>query len=102
MNNTKNNLHQYPDIKKFILELRIDILNISIEKFISSMNWKNEKYYCQIINGYKDKNNILKYKNPTISFLFKGIAFAMENDDLWKSKKNEINDLIIRTLIIWK
>lgn len=88
-----------PEINKFIHKLRVDVLNITINELVYNMNLNNEKYYQQIVNGYKDKDGVLRYKQPTIKYIFSGLNFAMNNFDNWKSKKEEINNLIFKYII---
>ena len=90
-----------PDIKSFLIELRTKILNISIDKFVSYMNWSNEKYYQQIVNGYKTKEGIRKYKHPTINYLFSSLNYAMNNHDVFIKHKNDINKLIFKYIVKW-
>lgn len=90
-----------PNIKEFLIELRTNILKISVEKLIDYMGWNNEKYYQQMVNGYKDKNGIKKYKQPTVYYLFKSLNYAMNNHDLFIKNKKEINKLINKHIIKW-
>lgn len=75
------------------------MLNITIEELVSSMKLNNEKYYQQIINGYKDKDGNKKYKQPTIKYIFTGINYAMNTFDEWKIKEKEIKELVYKYLI---
>ncbi len=88
-----------PDVRTFLIELRTKVLNISIDQLISIFQWNNEKYYQQIVNGYKDKNGVRKYKNPTINYLFGALNYAMQTNDLFKSKQKEIEKLIKKYLL---
>lgn len=90
-----------PDIKQFLIELRVNILKVSIDELINYMGWSNEKYYQQIVNGYKDKNGKKKYKQPTIQYLFTSLNYAMNNYDLFIGNKNQIEELIRRHIIKW-
>ncbi len=81
--------------------MRVNILNISVEKLVDYMGWSNEKYYQQIVNGYKDKNGIKKYKQPTINYLFKSLNYAMNNHDIFLKNKKQINELINKHIIKW-
>ena len=75
------------------------MLNITIEELVSSMKLNNEKYYQQIINGYKDKDGNKKYKQPTIKYIFTGINYAMNTCDEWNIKEKEIKELVYKYLI---
>lgn len=88
-----------PEIHKFIHELRVNVLKITINELVYNMNLSNEKYYQQIVNGYKDKNGILKYKQPTIKYIFSGLNYAINNFDNWKSKREQIINLIFKYII---
>ncbi len=91
-----------PDVKAFLIELRKDILCISIEEFIEHMGWNNEKYYQQIVNGYKDnKTKEKKYKQPTVFYLFKALNYAMNNSKLFIENKKHIERLIYKHIIKW-
>lgn len=64
------------------------------------MNWANEKYYDQIVNGYYDqKTRIKKYKQPTVNYLFTGLNYAINNFDEVKQHQNLIIKLIFKWLI---
>lgn len=63
------------------------------------MDWKNEKYYDQIVNGYRDSYGNKKLKNPTIDYIFTGLNFALKNFNEVKEKRQEIIDLIFKYII---
>ncbi len=88
-----------PDVRNFLIELRTNVLNISIDQLISIFQWNNEKYYQQIVNGYKDKDGVRKYKNPTINYLFGAINYAMQTNELFIKKRKEIELLIKKYLL---
>lgn len=64
------------------------------------MDWSNEKYYQQIVNGYHIHGE-KKYKNPTINHVFRGLNYAVKNFEIWKSKENEIKALIFKYIILF-
>lgn len=74
-------------------------MNITINELVYNMNLNNEKYYQQIVNGYKDKNGVRRYKQPTIKYIFSGLNFAINNFDNWQLKREEIIDLIFKYII---
>lgn len=88
-----------PDIANFLVELRCNILNITIDQLVYYFSWTNEKYYQQIVNGYKDKNGVKKFKQPTIKYLFTSLNYAMNNFSIFKNNKKEINELIYKYLL---
>lgn len=87
-----------PNVSAFLFELRTVVLKITIDELIFNLNWKNEKYYQQIVNGY-NCNGTRKYKQPTINHLFTGLNFAVENFPIWKDKTEDIKALINKYLI---
>ncbi|MEG2245494.1 MAG: hypothetical protein RSC02_00805 [Malacoplasma sp.] len=89
------------DVKKFLIELRTDIIKKTINEFIYDMGWSNEKYYSKIVNGFKINGDI-KYSNPTINYIFGGIAHALSQFDDWKTKEVEIENLIKKYFYVWK
>ena len=88
-----------PDIANFLVELRCNILNITIDQLAYYFSWTNEKYYQQIVNGYKDKNGVKKFKQPTIKYLFRSLNYAMNNFSIFKNNKKEIIELIYKYLL---
>ena len=84
----------YPDVAKFLTILRNEILKISIEELIITLDWNNEKYYQMIVNGYKDQHGNKKYKQPTVNYLFTGLNNAMNNNKKFKENKDKIINLI--------
>lgn len=66
------------------------------------MGWNNEKYYQQMVNGYKDnKTKEKKYKQPTVYYLFKALNYAMNNSELFIKNKKAIKSLIDKYIIKW-
>ncbi|MGL4950583.1 MAG: hypothetical protein ACRC4M_01955 [Mycoplasma sp.] len=88
-----------PNVKAFLMELRNDVLKISIEEMVYYFGWNNEKYYQQIVNGYKDKDGIKKYKNPTVNYLFLGLNAAMNTHKIFIDNKDAIDALIKKHII---
>ncbi len=88
-----------PDVRAFLIELRTEILHISIDQLVTIFQWNNEKYYQQIVNGYKDKNGVRKYKNPTINYLFGALNYAMSTNQLFISHQKAIEKLIKKHLL---
>ena len=88
-----------PDVGEFLDKLRKNIFNCTIEKLVYYMDWKNEKYYYQIVNGCKDGNGNKKLKNPTINYVFGGLNFALKNFEEVQEKRQEIIDLIFKYII---
>lgn len=84
------------DVPGFIIELR-KIMNRTIDQFVCDMGWMNEKYYSKIVNGYVcKKEKIKKHSNPTIDYLFGGLNYAFDNNELYAKRKKEIMDLIFK------
>ncbi len=82
-----------------MIELRTNVLNISISELVEIFQWSNEKYYQQIVNGYKDADGNKKYKQPTINYLFSSLNFAMNNNELFIANKSKIKDLLFKYII---
>lgn len=97
--NIGNNSKYEPNVGLFLTELRKDILKISIDDLVFYFNWSNEKYYQQIVNGYKDKQKNIKYKHPTVKYLFSGLNYAMDNFEIFKDNKEKIKQLMTKHLI---
>ena len=66
------------------------------------MGWNDEKYFQQIVYGYKDKDKNRKYKKPTIDYLFKGINYAIANYDYINNQYEEILKFVTKHLILSK
>lgn len=89
------------DVKRFLIELRVTILKKTINEFIYELGWSNEKYYSKIVNGFKI-NGKRQYSNPTINYIFCGIAHAMFQFKDWESKRELIEKLIVKHFFIWQ
>lgn len=88
-----------PNVRLFLIELRTNILCCTIQKLVYYMNWSNDKYYDQIINGYKSKDNEKKFKKPTVDYLFSGLNHAFKHYKEFKDNKDKIMNLIFKYLI---
>ena len=71
---------------------------MTIDEFVTSMGWTNEKYYQQIVNGYSYNGEIRK-KKPTINYIFTSLNYAIENNENFRKNRDEIKKLINKYII---
>ena len=78
-----------------MLEEIRSLLDLTIEDFVSQMDWPNSKYYDYIKNGRKRNGSEEPIKSrPTIDKIFNGLNFALNHHTRWRDQSMEIKAIV--------